>query len=394
MNDHRNPTKAGEYVESAPKLGSKMFIHDVVVFMTLTLVSLTLYGITTLLFRSFERHRQHLAVHWSQVGHDEMLQGHPEQAAASMRQAVSYSPSNRDYDLLLARALADAGHTDEAVNYFLNLWESTPGDGFINLELARLFRKKGLSQESVRYYHASIFGDWPGDAPSRRRGIRLELSDYLASLHQNSAARAELLIASGNAPDNVHIDLTLGGKFEAMGATVDALNSYKKATVENPHNVDALMAAGRMSLESGDYEAARQFLDVAGAQTQQPGELRDRVLAMKYDADRLFELSTSDRLPAKERAEHLLLGKTIAEKRFDACSKEPGAATSPAMMGLKSRWSAVKKTRADEIEVNPTLEIMIAGLIRDAEIATSVACGPPSGDDAFLLKLARQPNNE
>jgi hypothetical protein len=109
MSDNRNPTQSADRSGTASRTNSKMFLHDAGVFITLTVIALVLYGITTLLFRSFEMHRQHLAVHWSQMGQDEMLHGNPEQGAASLRQAVFYSPSNRDYDLLLARALADAG---------------------------------------------------------------------------------------------------------------------------------------------------------------------------------------------------------------------------------------------------------------------------------------------
>jgi tetratricopeptide (TPR) repeat protein len=218
------------------------------------------------------------------------------------------------------------------------------------------------------------------------------LSDYLTSLHKNAAARAELLIASGNAPDNVHIDLTLGGKFEAMGETSDALNSYKKATVENPHNVEALAAAGRVSLESGDYEAARQYLDEAAAQTSLAGSERERVLAMRAEADRLFQLWPSEELPERERAEHLMLGKTIAEKRFEACSKQKVSEPSPALMSLKPRWASLGKIRSADVETNAGLQDAVLNLVHDTETITAVACGAPMGDDAYLLRLARQPS--
>lgn len=144
-------------------------------FLALTCITLVLYAFTLILFQSFEHHRASLAIYWSDLGRDEMSHGRADQAATSLRNALSYAPDDRRYEMLLAEALAESGKTDQAMNYFLNLWDTQPGDGFVNLELARLSRPKGLSQKAVNYYHASIFGDWRGDGTTRRRSVRLEL---------------------------------------------------------------------------------------------------------------------------------------------------------------------------------------------------------------------------
>ncbi len=225
-------------------------------FLALTCITLLLYAVTLLLFRSFERHRASLAVYWSDRGQDEISHGHADQAATSLRNALSYDTDDRHYEMLLAQALAESGKTDQAMNYFLNLWDTQPGDGFINLQLARLSRTKRLSQQAVNYYHASIFGDWRGDGTTHRRNVRLELADYLASIHDTTAARAELLIAAGNASNKTDVNLLLGNKFAAIGDASDALNSYEKALESNPREHAALETAGRLSLQLGDYAAA------------------------------------------------------------------------------------------------------------------------------------------
>ena len=74
--------------------------------------------------------------------------------------------------LALAQALAASGHVNEAENYFLNLWQSRPGDGLINLQLARLERSRGREQQATEYYRAAVFGTWDGDALTRRRDTR------------------------------------------------------------------------------------------------------------------------------------------------------------------------------------------------------------------------------
>ncbi|SFS18209.1 Tetratricopeptide repeat-containing protein [Granulicella pectinivorans] len=368
----------------------KLLLRDGLIFVSLTLISLVLYGITLLLFRSFELHRDNLAVFWSDRGRDEMQHGHAEQGAVSLRNALSYDPDNREYELLLAQALRDAGQTEQAKNYFLNLWESRPGDGFINLQLARLARAKGTTSDAVNYYRASIFGDWRGDAPVRRRSIRLELADYLMSLDQMEAARAELLIAAGNAPNDAQINLTFGEKFAALGDVSDALASYKKALGEDPHNQSALQAIGRLSFHAGDYEAAHTYLEVALRQGIKDQSQREQMLAMATDAQRLVQLSFSRRLPARQRADHLLLGRGIAESRFNACSSQLGATAplSAAMQDLKSRWKTADSIVRRTVQQNADAQDTLADLISDTEVTTSKECGQPAGDDALLLMLA------
>ncbi len=91
-----------------------------------------------------------------------MSSGHPDQAIVALRTALSYAPGERPYELLLAQALGDAGLTEESYNYFLGLWETQPGDGFINLRLARLAATKKDMQAAINYYRGAIYGTWEG----------------------------------------------------------------------------------------------------------------------------------------------------------------------------------------------------------------------------------------
>jgi hypothetical protein len=69
-------------------------------------------------------------------------------------------------------------------------------------------------QAAINYYRAAIYGTWEGDAPVRRRDLRLELSRYLIAHHDLSSARTELLVAGGNAPDDLGLALTLAPLLE------------------------------------------------------------------------------------------------------------------------------------------------------------------------------------
>ena len=367
-----------------------LLLRDGLVFLTLTLIALVLYGVTLALFRSFERHRADLAVYWADRGRDEVQHGQAVQAVASLRNALSYDPDNRGNELLLAEALSNAGQIEQATNYFLNLRDIRPGDGFINLQLARLARSKGTVTEAVDDYHASIFGDWGGDGAVRRRNVRLELADYLTSLHQPEAARAELLIASGNAPNDPKINVTLGAKFAAIGDVADALSAYKKAEAADSHNEAVVEAIGRLSFQAGDYERAHTYLEEALALGISDQAEKSRVMAMAAEAGRSVDLSFSRGLSARQRTEHLFVAKDIAETRLRACSTQLGdpALRSSAMQDLAGRWKATDKQSRRSVQQDADAQDSMADLINDTEVITAKECGQPSGDDALLLKLA------
>lgn len=369
----------------------KFLLRDALVFLVLTSISLVLYAVTFFLFKSFEGHRASLAIYWSDRGKAEMSHGHADQAATSLRNALSYSPYDRNYELLLAESLADSGKTDQALNYFLSLWDTQPGDGFTNLELARLSRTKGLTQQAINYYHASIFGDWPGDGTTRRRNVRLELANYLTSIHDTGEARAELLIATGNASNNADINASVGDDFAAIGDAPDALNSYTRALEIEPRNQKALEAAGRLSFQLGNYAQARAFFEKDIQVGIQDPARSAQVTRLSEEAKRFEELTFSPNLPNHERSEHLLMDEGIAEARFDSCSaqvRDP-APYAPAMLQLQSRWKALKHLRLRSLVDDEALQETLSTLINDTEALTSKACGAPSGDDAILLRLAR-----
>ena len=153
----------------------RLILRDALTFLSLALITAVLVAVTLFLFRSFATHRQELAERWAARGQAAIAAGRPDQAIVALRAALSHAPGERSYELLLAQALADAGHSEEAYNYFLGLWETQPGNGLINLRLARLATKKNDMQAAINYYRAAIYGTWEGDAPVRRRDLRPEL---------------------------------------------------------------------------------------------------------------------------------------------------------------------------------------------------------------------------
>jgi tetratricopeptide (TPR) repeat protein len=235
----------------------RLLLRDSATFSLLALIAAALFGVTLFLFRSFESHRDDLGQRWAGRGQQALAARRPEDAIVALRAALTYAPDEVGYRMLLAQALAESGHTEEATTYYLNRWEEAPGDGVVNLQLARLARQKGDSQQAVEYYRAAIFGDWGANGATKRRLVRMELSDYLIEHRDLAAARAELLIGASNAPGGARSDLLYADRLQAAGDLSDAMKYYNKAIAADPHQSEALEKAGRVAFALGQYRHAK-----------------------------------------------------------------------------------------------------------------------------------------
>jgi tetratricopeptide (TPR) repeat protein len=377
-------------------LKRRLILRDALTFLSLLLVTVVLFLITFFLFRSFASHREDLAHRWSARGQSALNSGHPNQAIVALRTALSYAPGERSYELLLAQALGEAGRTDESYTYFLGLWETQPGDGFINLSLARLAAKKNDSQAAINYYHASIYGTWEGDGVQRRRDVRLELARYLIAQHQLSSARTELLIAGGNAPEDPPLALTIAGLLEQAGTPRDALNYYTKVLGLEPKSETALIAAGRLQYDAGNFEEAHRLLEQADRQHEPTqAEIPSSIKTMLDTSTNILALAPSKKLPSTERVARILKARDLAKKRFDTCNTQISTASglSSPLQDLGTRWSNKETTISRSTLINdPASQDATIKLIFDTEVQTSRICGAPTGDDALLLMLAQSPN--
>ena len=395
-----------------------LLFRDSLTFLTLASAAIALYAMTFFLFRSFEAHRDELAKRWSERGRAALAAGHPEQAITSLRAALSYAPDEPNSQLLLAQALASAGHTEEATNYFLNLWEAKPGDGFINLQLARLARHRRETQQATDYYRASIYGGWQSNGLEARRAVRLELAEYLISLHDFLAARAELLISAGNTPDTAASDRLLGDRLARADDLPDALTLYNRAVADNPQSRLSLEDAGKTAFALGDNKAAELLLRRALEAKPESDESlsTEQIRQLAHDAGRLLELSLIRDLPASVRAQHLLVASRIAEARLSACItqltptsptalepplRQPASLQPPApavpiqamanpLLDLRERWKAITSSAARRaMMTDAATQDNVTELIAATEQQTASSCGPPVDDDALLLRAAR-----
>lgn len=372
-----------------------MLFRDSLTFFVLTVAAVILYAATSFLFRSFEERRDDLARDYTARGRAALAADQPQNAIAAFRTALSYAPDSRSNHLLLAEALAQGHHSEEAISYFLSLRETQPADGFINLELAHLLRQKGDRDAALEYYRAASLGTWNGDSLASRRTVQVELADYLIQGGDLRAARAEILLAAADTPESAALDLLYGDKLQQAQDPADALSFYRKAVQLDGHDPAALVRAGRLLYASGMFAAAHDVLERARkqeAKTPQERAEGAQVKALAEDAERIQQLTLGTDLPTDTLNRHLRTDATIARARLSACMAGAGAGANvrAPLQALATEWQAVGKgadrRSGPQKAADPDA---LRDLIFRTETETSQGCGTPTGDDVLLLQLAQ-----
>ncbi len=371
----------------------RLILQDAVSLLTLFLIATVIFVLTYLLFRSFNSHTEELGARWKARGEDALRQGQPQAAINDLRSALAYVP-NRQTEIELATALADAGKNAEATAYFTTLRESAPGDGTINLMLARLAAKAGNESQAVLYYQSALDGTWQGNGYDRRRQVRLEMSRYLISRREFNQARNQLLIAEGNAPDDPTIKVEIAGLLEEANDLKDALNTYQVLAARREPVFAALEGAGRTAFALGMYRLANGYMGRALA-SPAANKLSDSQRNTDHSifdiSAQILHLYPSVDLPPSKRAQRVLSLRNISRARLTSCTGASTAAPSQ-LAGLTARWGQLPiRLTVSNLEQQPDLEQTIIQLAYDTETATAGICGAPTGEDAYLLRIAQNP---
>jgi tetratricopeptide (TPR) repeat protein len=432
----KSPLTATERVERR-----RLIFTDTLALVTLFAITALLAVLTNLLYQSYASHQTELAQRWLARGEEALRNGKPQAAIDALRSALAYSPSQRSIEIELAEALASAGRIQEATVYFNALLESQQGNGLINLQLARLAARQGNESQAIEDYQRAIYGNWEGDGYVRRRTVRFELINYLIANHLMDEARSELLVASGNAPeDDISIQLDIARRMERAQDPSDALHLYTTILRHHPSLLEALEGAGRTAFQMGRYLEAKRYLGRAMESPgvdQEPQPVLQQSRNELHDATRLLQLYPSSRLSIRERSARILTGRKLAMARLAECTqdraqapaKDSTATSAPAagsrqtsnplkslasrftgktkaptdqapspppvdpLQALAARWQQPPAVKLADLENDPELAQTQIQLINDTEIITQQVCGAPAGDDALLLRIAQAPNH-
>jgi len=350
----------------------------------LVVVIAAFFALTTVAAHAYHRKQEQFAERWYRRGEQALARARPGEAVEDFRNALAYSRDDDLYRLRLAQALVADHRPQEARAHLLSLWEKEPGDGTVNLQLARLAVMWGDDAQAVRYYHQAIYGLWPDEPMAHRWQIRFELSEYLLGRHdvQNAkAAQAELVaLAAELPPQDAAEQAHLGTLLLEAGLYARALAAFRNALAEKPNLLPALEGAGESAFRMGDYQTARHYLLPVVAQNP-----HDAQAAQLLDLSELvLKLDSSERgLPSRERAHRAAHDLEIALARADKCSS-----SSPSLGALAQQARSIPASEG-LLARNPDALDKTMDLVFKLENAAA-KCPASSLEDQALVLLSEQ----
>jgi len=366
----------------------------------LVVVIAAFFSLTTFAAHAYHHKQEQFGESWYQRGEQALKQSRPADAVEDFRNALAFSRENDLYRLRLAQALMADRRPQEARSYLLSLWEKEPGDGTINLELARLAAMWDDTRQAVRYYHAAIYGVWPDEPTAHRWQIRFELSEYLLqrnTIHDTKDAQAELVALAAELPlQDVAGQTRLGTLLLRAGLNARALAAFRAALAGQPNLMPALKGASEAAFRMAEYQTARHYLLPIVAQDPK----NQSALEMLNLCELVFKLDPFARgLTSREQARRALRDFQLALARAQKCAapvtapaSQPAPQTAAPQDDLSTLLAQAnsRKLRLRErvLAGDPALLESTMELAFKLEKA-SANCGPASLEEKALALLAQ-----
>jgi Tfp pilus assembly protein PilF len=353
----------------------------VLVWMALALIPA--FGLTAGVTQAYKAEQRRLAAEWFAHGNQALEDDRPAEAIAGFRTALTFSREDRAFRLRLAQALARDGRTTEARAYLLTLRETQPGNGPVNLELARLAARSGDRAEAYRYYHASLEGAWTDTAEMQRRAIRLELARYLVQYGDRLQGQAELIALEGDLPSHPDEQRSVAALMLEAGLASRARRVYERVLERDRRDGAALAGAGRAAFELGEYKESVSLLSAAVA----AGAAGDQVQSTLGLARSIVELDPYQRgLTIRARFARAREALTIASARLERCAAARNDARFPQVATeVAEQQKALAPATRDLDVLDGAMELVFR-----IEQVTAAVCGDPEGADHALLLLGRR----
>jgi len=361
------------------------FLHrEMVVLVILCVLVVVGFLLTRAAARANRALRLRDAAAWYDAGEHQLGGGETESAIKALRRATAFNRDNRTYRLALAGALAAGLQDDAARQVLLGVRESTPEDPEVNVQLARLEARHDGLTVAVRYYQNAVYGSWTGDQLDARRQVRIELIRYLLAHEQRGRALSELLVLSGNLPDDVKSQTEAGQLFLDAGEPRRGLDRFRQALRIDPRNAVALAGAGEAAFEAGDYTSAQRYLRAVDSPSARVSELRS-VAELVLTRDPL-----RPGLSLRQRQDRVMAGFRRASEALDDCATKKPAANN-AFDSLRAEAGALEpELTPARLRRTPESIGTSLSLIYRIEQQTLDSCGQGSAFDRALLLIGRR----
>ena len=365
---------------------SSVIHREPVLLAGLIVVIAAFFSVTTFASHVYHRKQEQFGLAWYTRGEAALQRAQPAEAVEDFRNALAYSRDNDVYRLRLAQALMADHRPQEARSHLVSLWEKEPGDGTLNLELARLAVMWDDTRQAVRYYHAAIYGVWPDEPMTQRLRVRFELSKYL--LRRNSPqdvkdAQAELIALAAELPPQDGAGQTrLGTLLMQAGLYTRALAAFRNALTDQPNLIPALKGAGEAAFRMGEYQTARHYLLPVVAQ-ENKDEQSTELLNV---AESVMKLDPFQRgLSSRERGRRAMRDFQLALSRAQKC-----ATPTADLSSLLQQANLRKRTlRENVLARDPDAFDETMYLVFRLEKAAA-SCSPAALEDKALGLLAAQ----
>lgn len=359
------------------------------------LLLLVMFSITAVVTRLYHDKVQSLGNQWFESG-ETSFQSHQMAAAlVDYRNALVYSPNNLLYQFHLARALAAAGHGDEARSYLINLLAEAPGSGEINLELARIAAQQGVRSEALLYYHSAIYGVWDKDPLEQRWNVRRELCEYLLNRGDEQDAQPDLIaLAQEVPPGDIQRQKEAASLLLHAGLWPRALEEYQAILKSHSRDEDALAGAGTASFQLSQYPRAISYLERLSRERRSDPDIESML-----EASRQVESANPfvPGLSAVEKAKRTFDALQRAQQRVSDCAHQHGESTSavPPVARLQMLFATSQQEMAKDwseagLQRNPDRVDPAMSFVFEMEEAAMQECGAPTeSTDQILLSIAR-----
>jgi tetratricopeptide (TPR) repeat protein len=356
-------------------------IREPLLVAILVLITIACSFFTHAYSRAYDHRRAVLAVQWFERGRHDLKDGRPAAAIEDFRTALLYDPRNWEFGMQLANALMQANHTEQALNYYLSFWQRNPSNGPVNLQLARLYAQKSDTGNAERYFNGAVFGDWPENADENRRAASLELIHYYLDRGDTGHAESQLILLSGNLPEDPQLHTQVGNLYTRVGAYQRALAQYREALMLDKNYAPAIEGAGDAAFRIGDFRTAQSYL--TRARGMDPSNTTMKNLLAILEA--VFALNPYQQgIPEAEKIQRTLRAFEVVGNRLQSCSE-----TQPSPVGpYLERWKELKaiantrflKQHREEMET-------LLDFVASAEKLAQAHCGEPTSEDSALLAI-------
>jgi len=352
-----------------------------------------LFVVTGFAAKIYHSKQRALAAEWYHRGEADLKAGQARKAIEDFGRALVYSRDNRLYQLRLAQAMLAANQVEEARPYLLRLWEQTPGNGTVNLELARLAVRRGAFPEAVRYFHNAIYGEWDETPPRRRREARLELAEFLLKAGDKTAAQSDLIAVAADLPPDPELQTRVGTLFMRAEDYSRALEAFRQALRLDQRHHTALAGAGEAAFQMANYREARRYLERAARLNPQDTPAVQRLEMTKL----ILSVDPLERgLSSPERTRRVVRAYQQAVERLRGCAQKRGEALEgqQPMTDLQTAYARAMqmgpRVRETVLRQDSDLLMRTLELVFEIEELTARDCGPPADVDLALLLIARK----